>query len=150
MGREASASGISTILLECFAGGRLAAGWLWVAGWRVTVTREGMRRMTAPAGWLDGGADGGGVGDVCHIAGGNWPVAAWGDLGGQLTGDGDDEPVTHDGDDEWRMTPRAPAVAATGGGTNSGASRLTVDRRCRDFNGTPLMRHQTGIQNCLL
>ena len=121
-----------------------------MAGWQVTVTREGMWQMTALASWLDGRVDGSSIGDVCHIARGNWPVVTWGDLGSQLTGEGDDELVTHDSDDEWRMTPQALAAAVTSGGTNSGVSRLMVDQRCRDFNGTPLMRHQTGIQNCLL
>ena len=53
---------------------------------------------------LDGRVGGSSVGNVCHIAQENCPVGALGGVGGELTGDGDDGGLTHDGDDEWRMT----------------------------------------------
>ena len=85
-------SGISDILPEFVASEiRGAAGWPWAAGWQVTVTVNRMQRqMMAPAGWLDGGADGGSVGNGCHVAGENCPVGVLGGMGGQLTSDGDD------------------------------------------------------------
>ena len=78
--------------------GRLAGGWL--AG--DSDEERGAR--------LDGRAGGSSVGNVCHIAGENCPVAVLGGVGGELTGDGDDGRMTDDGDDEWWMTPRAPAA----------------------------------------
>jgi hypothetical protein len=80
------------------------------------------------AGWTaDSRAGGGSVGDDCHIAGENCPVGALGGVGGWLTGDGDDGRMTQDGDDEWWMTPRVPAAAATDGGLTVVSVELTVD-----------------------
>ena len=38
-------------------------------------------------------------------------MGALGGMGSELTGDGDDGGMTHDGDDEWRMTRRAPGCS---------------------------------------
>jgi hypothetical protein len=57
-------------------------------------------------------------------------TARWGHWAGWvawLTGDGDDGRMTQDGDDEWWMTPRAPAAAATDGGLTVVSVELTVD-----------------------
>ena len=59
---------------------------------------------------LDGRVGSSSVGNICHIARENCPVGALGSMGGKLTGDSDDGQMTHDGDNEWQMTPQALTV----------------------------------------